>query len=82
MIRKSHKRSYESSSSKQKQETESKKKKNRLNSLEFFKGRYDVVASQINESDSNHELTRIWVKYNEGFSNAVRKNIGWNDIWI
>ena len=60
-----------------------KRKKSRLNSLEFFKGRYDVVASQINESDSNHELTRISVKvYNEGFSNAVRKNIGWNDIWI
>ncbi|CUM46303.1 uncharacterized protein AC631_02446 [Debaryomyces fabryi] len=82
MLRKSHKRTYESSSSKQKEETDSKKKKNRLNSLEFFKGRYDVVASQINESDPNHELTRIWVKYNEGFSNAVRKNIGWNDIWI
>lgn len=62
-------------------DTENKKKKSRLSSLDFFKGRYDVVASQINEKDTNHELTRIWVKYNEGFSNAVRKNIGWDDIW-
>lgn len=82
MLKKSHKRSLEPSNLKDKEEKDNKKKKSRLNSLEFFKGRYDVVASQINESDSNHELTRIWVKYNEGFSNAVRKNIGWNDIWI
>nr|5OKI_E Chain E, Chromosome transmission fidelity protein 18 [Saccharomyces cerevisiae S288C]5OKI_I Chain I, Chromosome transmission fidelity protein 18 [Saccharomyces cerevisiae S288C] len=24
---------------------------------------------------------KIWVKYNEGFSNAVRKNVTWNNLW-
>lgn len=82
MLKKSHKRTIQAADGKLKNDLENKKKKSRLNSLEFFKGRYDEVASQINEADSNHESTRIWVKYNEGFSNAVRKNIGWNEIWI
>lgn len=41
-------------------------------------------AEDENGEDDDHEAkktTRIWVKYNEGFSNAVRKNIGWVDLW-
>ncbi|OWB61791.1 hypothetical protein B5S29_g2694 [[Candida] boidinii] len=38
-----------------------------------------------NISDKNGVMTlnenRIWVKYHEGFSNAVRKNITWNDLF-
>lgn len=53
-------------------------------SIEFFKGKYDGINTQIQSStrrSENHEATRIWVKYHEGFSNAVRKNIGWADLW-
>lgn len=42
-------------------------------------------AAQDNEDENDdHEAkrtARIWVRYNEGFSNAVRKNIGWVDLW-
>lgn len=38
----------------------------------------ELTATQAKEQ---HEATRIWVKYHEGFSNAVRKNIGWMDLW-
>lgn len=53
-------------------------------SIDFFKGQYDDISTQIqNQNDPvDHEFSRIWVKYNEGFSNAVRKNIGWNDLWL
>ena len=60
-------------------------------SLNFFKGRYEEINSKTNmdnidegSSDGEKEFktSRIWVKYNEGFSNAVRKNIGWNDLWL
>lgn len=57
--------------------------------VNFFKGKYEEVNSQIQvdnssnkESDEEFKTSRIWVKYNEGFSNAVRKNIGWNDFWL
>lgn len=60
-------------------------------SLNFFKGRYEEVNSKTHtantdegssDGDKEFKTSRIWVKYNEGFSNAVRKNIGWNDLWI
>lgn len=44
----------------------------------FFKGRYDDLAVPAARDDAQ----RIWVKYHEGFSNAVRKNIGWHDLWV
>lgn len=69
-----------------KDDIEPKKKKQKFgSSIEFFKDRYDGLSTQINSSgtkDPNHEATRIWVKYHEGFSNAVRKNIGWSDLWM
>ncbi|EGV62443.1 Chromosome transmission fidelity protein 18 [Yamadazyma tenuis] len=59
-------------------------KKQKTTSLEFFKGQYDGLSTHIQQAKDkvDSEATRIWVKYNEGFSNAVRKNIGWNDLWI
>lgn len=56
------------------------------NSVDFFKGKYQQVNSKISTTRNSNDQeafkpARIWVKYNEGFSNAVRKNIGWNDLW-
>ncbi len=31
--------------------------------------------------DIQRNKLRIWVRYNEGFSNAVRKNITWKELW-
>jgi chromosome transmission fidelity protein 18 len=63
-----------------------KKKKMKLgSSIDFFKQKYDGISSQIVDSSATvptSQESRIWVKYNEGFSNAVRKTIGWNDIWL
>lgn len=46
---------------------------------EFFKS--PQKKQDIQKNAETHESTRIWVKYNEGFSNAVRKNITWADFW-
>lgn len=51
-------------------------------SVEFFKGQYDGISTQIQKPKEVDESSRIWVKYNEGYSNAVRKTIGWKDLWI
>lgn len=59
---------------------ESEKKRSRLEKIdEFFHSLRTKEAAPT--KSATHELTRIWVKYNEGFSNAVRKNIGWTDFW-
>lgn len=59
------------------------KKRLKVSSVDFFKGQYDGLANQLNKPPvDTTEVTRIWVKYHEGFSSAVRKNIGWNDIWL
>ncbi|ODV95222.1 hypothetical protein PACTADRAFT_75733 [Pachysolen tannophilus NRRL Y-2460] len=56
-----------------------------VNSADFFKNKYkdfSNVEKTSNESKPHkEEATRIWVKYNEGFSNAVRKNITWRELW-
>lgn len=58
------------------------KRQKASSSLDFFKGQYDGMSTQLQQPKEVPEVTRIWVKYNEGFSNAVRKTIGWNDLWI
>ncbi|KAM9931964.1 hypothetical protein OXX80_008392 [Metschnikowia pulcherrima] len=63
---------------------EVKQKKPRMtSSLDFFKGRYDDLSDKIASPSKtvNREATRIWVKHHEGYSNAVRKNIGWHELW-
>jgi len=82
MIRKSSKRDL--SDNIDVKEEEKKKRVKHSSSVDFFKGRYDSMfaQTQTNEPKANvHEVSRIWVKYHEGFSNAVRKTIGWDDIW-
>lgn len=63
-------------------EGESKAKKQKLaSSVEFFRNQYSNVAAKTEAPVKRDESSRIWVKYHEGFSNAVRKNIGWADLW-
>lgn len=62
-------------------EAEKTSKRARLaSSVEFFKNQYEDMPTQKAPAASR-EATRIWVKHHEGFSNAVRKNIGWADLW-
>ncbi|CAH6719191.1 chromosome transmission fidelity protein 18 [[Candida] jaroonii] len=64
-------------------ETKNQSKKTKISSsVEFFKGQYDGISTQIQKPKEVDETSRIWVKYNEGYSNAVRKTIGWKDLWI
>lgn len=48
------------------------------NSVDFFKGQYEELTPMTKHKDQS---MRIWVKFNEGYSNAVRKTIGWKDFW-
>lgn len=59
------------------------KKAKMLSSVDFFRNQYDHISKKLEEPaiSNSHEKTRVWVKHNEGFSNAVRKNIGWADLW-
>ncbi|OBA23970.1 P-loop containing nucleoside triphosphate hydrolase protein [Metschnikowia bicuspidata var. bicuspidata NRRL YB-4993] len=61
----------------------SQKRTKMATSLDFFKGRYDDLLTKVATAAKpiNREAMRIWVKHHEGFSNAVRKNIGWHELW-
>lgn len=63
---------------------------NSPNTVDFFKNQYGSMninnnsstdAEQTGHDSSPQENIRIWVKYKEGFSNAVRKNVSWNNLW-
>lgn len=70
---------------------------NGVSSFDFFRIQYGLNnddKSQSNSSDSiagknensadsvnTKNVVRIWVKYKEGFSDAVRKNVSWNNLW-
>ncbi|CCD26307.1 Ctf18p NDAI_0H01330 [Naumovozyma dairenensis CBS 421] len=56
--------------------------------IDFFKKQYNMVQKDSVEdiekeptTKKSNETTRIWVKYKEGFSNAVRKNVTWESLW-
>lgn len=58
-------------------------------SVEYFKNQYKIlnnIDSAVNKTngsssgDKKNSL-RVWVKYKEGFSNAVRKNMTWETLW-
>ncbi|WPK26746.1 hypothetical protein PUMCH_004107 [Australozyma saopauloensis] len=57
------------------------KKQKLTSSIEYFRSQYGDVAAKTEAPVSRDDSSRIWVKYHEGFSNAVRKNIGWKDLW-
>ncbi|KAK6197990.1 P-loop containing nucleoside triphosphate hydrolase protein [Scheffersomyces amazonensis] len=64
------------------------KRQKYTSSVDFFKSQYEGMNSAARTAieqpsrEPTFHKARIWVKYNEGFSNAVRKNIGWSDIWL
>lgn len=48
-----------------------------------FKSQYDDVNSTVkSDNEVIKQVPRIWVNFNEGYSNAVRKEITWKDIWL
>lgn len=69
---------------------EIKTRKSGVSMADFFKSQYKVDGSAENGSNANDKSQssaktdsafRIWVKYKEGFSDAVRKNVSWHDLW-
>lgn len=48
-------------------------------SVDYFRAQYGATQT---EQPRAAPVSRMWVKYHEGFSNAVRKNIGWRDLWV
>lgn len=67
----------------QEKETSKAKRTRITSSVDYFKNQYDMISTQLETPSKplDHDTSRIWVKYHEGFSNAVRKNIGWADLW-
>ena len=59
------------------------------NMVDFFKTQYGIKEpskSNTNENNLKREEhkddeIRIWVRYKEGFSDAVRKTVTWNGLW-
>ncbi|ODV84137.1 hypothetical protein CANARDRAFT_8815 [[Candida] arabinofermentans NRRL YB-2248] len=72
------------------QESDIKKKmKTYGSSAEYFKSKYNELTSVINSGNNSEEKgskimnkneNRIWVKYHEGFSNAVRKELTYSEL--
>lgn len=71
-------------------ETNSNKVVKNNGSVDFFKSSYASVKGDqpagVNSGNGpqpkeSHEL-KVWVKYHEGFSNAVRKNVSWSELWL
>lgn len=66
-----------------------KSRKSGISMADFFKSQYKVeerdCSDKTNEAGlaglNNHKNFRIWVRYKEGFSDAVRKNVSWHDLW-
>ncbi|KAG7813760.1 hypothetical protein KL921_000034 [Ogataea angusta] len=66
------------------------KKSNCSSSVEYFKSKYAALTDQLRHAKSSKEFSaavmgqneyRIWVKYHEGFSNAVRRDITWEHLF-
>lgn len=63
-----------------------------LSTVDYFKKQYSDFNSQLHKATGkavatttrgvmNENDNRIWVKYHEGFSNAVRKEITWQSLF-
>ena len=55
--------------------------KNTRSAFSFTRESTPTTADEAAKAALNAEEMRIWVKYKEGFSNAVRKNISWSQLW-
>lgn len=71
-------KSTENSNGKSKRKAENGVAPPKRHRIQLF-GASDKVATP--NGNSTVKPARTWVKYHEGFSNAVRKNIGWDDLW-
>lgn len=61
---------------------EAKRSKNIASSIDFFKDKYNSIPKGEIQKVNDKSSTRIWIKYHEGFSDAVRKNMKWCDLWL
>lgn len=61
---------------------EAKKSKNIMSSVDFFRDKYSSVPTTETQLRDDTSSSRIWIKYHEGYSDAVRKNIRWCDLWL
>ncbi|SCU94754.1 LADA_0G10946g1_1 [Lachancea dasiensis] len=75
-----------------KEDLESARKMQRLStskSTDFFRSQYANVLTKTSTPSSEQKMgvtstqepIKIWVKYKEGFSDAVRKNVTWRSLW-
>lgn len=53
----------------------------RASTPELRRSRNFISEGSNTTTATNEEKIRIWVKYKEGFSNAVRKNVNWETLW-
>lgn len=51
------------------------------NSNKNGKEQQQPVSISENNNNKKKSHLRIWVKYKEGYSNAVKKNISWESLW-
>lgn len=94
--KKARKRHFHQASEASQKENEAIHKKSKTgissgNTVEFFKKQYGMrkdESSSVNskgistvvEAGQNDEI-RMWVRYREGFSDAVRKTVTWDGLW-
>jgi len=51
------------------------------NDFAMLKNQYEKIAEQELKAKKQKTDVKIWVKYHEGFSNAVRKPVKWKSLW-
>ncbi|ODV61390.1 Ctf18p ASCRUDRAFT_7627 [Ascoidea rubescens DSM 1968] len=61
------------------EENESDRKRKKVTVMDFFKNSYHLEENKA--SKDKQKSDRIWIKYHEGFTNAVRKNVLWKDLF-
>ncbi|CAM9023316.1 unnamed protein product [Wickerhamomyces anomalus] len=47
----------------------------------LLKNQYEKIAEAELKAKKLKTEVKIWVKYHEGFSNAVRKPVKWKSLW-
>ncbi|VEU21824.1 DEKNAAC102269 [Brettanomyces naardenensis] len=65
------------------------KRQESTSTIEFFRSKYQAMTEKLEKKDGGdrgrgvmgENENRIWVKYHEGFSNAVRKEITWEGLF-
>lgn len=53
-----------------------------LSNIDELKGQYNKITELEEASKKPKAEVKIWVKYHEGFSNAVRKPVKWENLWV